>query len=111
MIRRATLIAMLLVLPSRSRGQATPLVPPDARVYRDIERLAAMGLIDTLILGARPFSEREIVRLLHEAQRNLTPNTSGHGWADRAIRIDLERYRREQNRLIDAIGAEGRGDE
>ena len=38
-------------------AQARPMVPPSVRVYRDIDRLAAAGLIDTLIDGARPFSE------------------------------------------------------
>ena len=77
MLRHTSLAAILVVLSSRVFAQATPLVPPTARVYRDIERFAAMGLIDTLLLGARPLSEREILRLLNEARRNLSRAASG----------------------------------
>ena len=76
MIRRAIFITMMSALPALGRAQATPLVPPDDRVYRDLDRLASAGLIDSLILGARPFSEREVLRLLGEAKRNLGRSAS-----------------------------------
>ena len=44
-----------------------------ARVYRDIDHLAAAGLIDTIVAGTRPYTEREVARLLNEARRNLEP--------------------------------------
>lgn len=106
MLRGAALTTAFVALPSAARGQATALVPPDARVYRDIERLAAMGLINTLIIGARPFSEREIVRLLNEARRNLTTSASGREWAERTIGVDLAIYQRHELRPLDAIGAQ-----
>ena len=70
MIRSASLIIILVCGAATLRGQATPRVAPTDRVYRDIDRLAAAGLIDTLIVGARPFSEREIVRLLAQSNSN-----------------------------------------
>ena len=106
MLRHASLAAILIVLSSRVFAQATPLVPPTARVYRDIERFAAMGLIDTLLLGARPLSEREILRLLNEARRNLSRAPSGGAWAQETIDFDLALYKRAGNRVIDAAGAE-----
>ena len=61
MNRSASLITILICSAVTLGGQATPRVPPCERVYRDIDRLAAAGLIDTLIVGARPvFSEREV---------------------------------------------------
>src|SRR4051812_5529596 len=70
-------------------AQATPIVRPTARVYRDIERLGALGLIDTLLLGVRPWSEREITRLLREAQANLARKPAARAWAEQTIRVDL----------------------
>jgi len=107
MIRHATLITVLSCLPAFVRAQATPLVPPSDRVYRDIDRFAAAGLIDTLIVGARPLSEREVLRLLGEAKRNLDKSPSARSWAESVIEADVTRYKREENRLLDAIGAEG----
>jgi hypothetical protein len=117
MLRRATLlvpsavITMLVSPASRAHAQATPLVVPSAPVYRHLEQLGAMGLIDTLILGTRPFSEREIMRRLTEAKRNLGRLTSvgGRDWAQETIAADLARYRRDGNRLLDAASAEVAG--
>jgi len=106
MIRRSLLLFAFVACSARLPAQATPLVPPDAPAYRLIERLAAVGLIDTLIVGVRPFSEREVVRLLSEAQRNLGRRPDVQEWADLAIRNDLARYRRDGNRPIDAIATE-----
>ena len=107
MIRRALFITALGCLPALAHAQATPFVPPDDRVYRDIDRLAAAGLIDTLLVGARPFSEREVLRLLNEAKRNLDRSPSARGWAEPAIDGDIARYTRARVRPLDAICIEG----
>jgi len=78
-------------------------VAPDDPVYRDIDQLAAAGLIDTLIGGTRPFSEREILRLLGEAQRNLGRNPRARAWAESAIAADIARYTRPAIRVVDAV--------
>jgi hypothetical protein len=107
MIRHASLITILICVSAAStRAQATPLVPPGDRVYHDIDRLAAAGLIDTLIVGTRPFSEREVSRLLAEARRNLDRRPSAKGWAERIIEVDVARYARSAMRPYDAITAE-----
>jgi hypothetical protein len=98
-----------MALATRAFAQATPLVPPTARVYRDIERFAAMGLIDTLLLGARPFSEREINRLLNEARRNVDRAESGRDWAVETIDFDRRLYARDEKRLVDAVSGEVAG--
>jgi hypothetical protein len=102
MIRYATSIAVLICSTALLGAQATPLIAPADRVYRDIDRLAAAGLIDTLIVGVRPFSEREVIRLLTEARRNVERNPAARLWAERTIASDLERYARASGRLYDA---------
>ena len=87
-------------------AQATPRVAPDARVYRDIDQLAAAGLIDTVIVGARPYTEREIARLLEEARRNLGRLERGAAWEERVIAGDLARYAPHATRPIDGAAIE-----
>jgi hypothetical protein len=107
MIRRSRIVLSLLVIPAVLAAQARPNVAPDERVYRDIDRLAAAGLIDTLIVGARPFSEREVVRLLEEARRNVERNPAARDWATRTIDADLLQWKPRPNREVDAVRLEG----
>jgi hypothetical protein len=102
MIRYATCIAVLMCSTAALRAQATPLIAPADRVYRDINRLAAAGLIDTLIVGVRPFSEREVIHLLSKARRNVERNPAARVWAERTIERDLERFARAANSFYDA---------
>jgi hypothetical protein len=108
MIRRScAVLAVGLALASRAlAAQATPFVSPGNRVYQDIDRLAASGLIDTLVLGARPFSEREVVRLLNEANRRLTQRADETSWAARTVRRDLKLFARPEQQVVDAIAVE-----
>jgi len=53
-------------------AQGTALVLPGDPVYRDLDRLAALGMLDSVVMGHRPYSRREIARI---------------------ARIALERYR------------------
>jgi len=99
-------IAIAAMAPAVVRSQATPRVPPDDLVYVDIDHLAAAGLIDTIAVGARPFSTREIVRLLSEAQRNLDRNASVRAWAEDVIASDLARYTPHATRLLDRTRTE-----
>jgi hypothetical protein len=98
-------IAIAAMAPT-ARGQATARVAPGARVYADIDRLAAAGLIDTIGVGARPFSRREIVRLLTEAERNLDRNSGARPWAEEVIASNLARYASYETRALDAARAE-----
>src|SRR6185312_6820022 len=86
------LIAIACVPPSRAAAQASASVPIDEAVYRDIDRLAAAGLIDTIITGTRPYSQREVRRLLAEARRNLDRLGTRNGWASRIIDADQRAY-------------------
>ncbi len=96
----------MIVVAGGAEAQASPTVPPVARVYRDIARLGALGLLDTLLVGSRPYSEREITRLLGEAQTNLSRNPAAAEWASRIISLDLARYGAHVNRPFDAARAD-----
>jgi membrane-associated phospholipid phosphatase len=48
-------------------NMGSPYVPLDSWVYPAMERLAAMGYIRTAVLGMRPWTRLECVRLLNEA--------------------------------------------
>ena len=87
-------IVAAFVAASRVQGQATVTVPLDAAVYRHIDALGGAGLIDSLIVGQRPYTRREVVRLLREAQRNLDRRAGENGWAERVIATDLSVYDR-----------------
>lgn len=65
----ALLLALLIALPLHA--QSAELVPLDARVYRDIDVLGAAGVLDSLIVGQRPYTRREVGRLLREARAIL----------------------------------------
>jgi hypothetical protein len=99
-------VGLLLLGARMLSAQATPRVAPDARVYRDIDQLAAAGLIDTVIAGARPYTEREIARLLGEARRNLGRLGRGAAWEERVIAGDLARYAPHATRAIDGAAIE-----
>lgn len=101
--------AGLLLAMAVARGvgaQARAFVPPDAPVYRDIDRLWAAGLIDTIVTGTRPYTEREIVRLLSEAKRNLGRRSDATEWAASAIAAGLVRYERASPTGIATVSAD-----
>jgi hypothetical protein len=58
------LAALLSALPAvRAAAQGTTPVPPSDPIYRDVDRLAELGLLDSVMLGQRPYSRRELVRI------------------------------------------------
>ena len=50
-------------------GGSSPNVPIDNHVYRDIDQLIAAGLIKDAIYGQRPWSRKEIARMIAQARR------------------------------------------
>jgi hypothetical protein len=56
--------ALLFVVPvAQGRGQGTTPVAPSDPVYRDVDRLAQLGVLDAVVLGQRPWSLREQSRI------------------------------------------------
>jgi len=52
-------------------NQGSPYVPLDSWIYPAIDRLAALGMIDSGFAGMRPWTRRECARLLNEADEKL----------------------------------------
>src|SRR5690349_16591788 len=101
--RVVAVLATALTFSRAVPAQVRAFVPPDAPIYGDIDRLAAAGLIDTIIVGTRPYTEREIVRLLSEAKRNLDRRVDATAWAARAIAAGLRRYDRSTLGAIETV--------
>ena len=58
-------------------NQGSPYVSLDSWIYPALDRLAAMGLIDSGFAGMKPWTRNECVRLLNEAGEHLGEGTSG----------------------------------
>lgn len=80
--------AFLLLAATTLSGQATIAVSPLDHVYADIDLVVAHGLVSRPIVGQRPYSRRQIARLIAEASRALdnrmqlamaSGNADGHG--------------------------------
>ena len=66
-----------LIEDDRGRSPAfmsSPAVPLDSWIYPALERLAAMGYIDTAYVGMRPWSRLECARLVGEAVEKMPPD-------------------------------------
>jgi hypothetical protein len=48
-------------------GQFSPYVPMDSWVYAAMDRLVAMGIVQSSLVGMRPWTRKECARLLEEA--------------------------------------------
>lgn len=103
--RAARVLALVAALRavrgvSALAAQASTYVPPQARVYADIDALTQAGLIDTLSGSVRPYTRVEIERLLAEARRAVATRTSQFAWAERLIERNVERYA-SPTRIVD----------
>src|SRR5215469_8113149 len=58
-------------------NQGSPYVPLDSWIYPALDRLAAMGLIDSGFAGMRPWTRNECVRLLGEAGDRVGSGAGG----------------------------------
>lgn len=80
--------ALLALLTGPSRAATSAHVPPSDPVYQELDRLDALGLLPSAVLGQRPLSRSEIARLLYQASMNP-------GAARKPARDLLIRLRRE----------------
>jgi hypothetical protein len=73
-IRRVALraVAALALVSAPAFGQGTATVPPSDEVYADFDRLSDLGFLDSTIIGQRPYSRREIGRILRVARERST---------------------------------------
>ena len=63
---------------SSPSNQGSPYVPLDSWIYPAMDRLAAMGLIDSGFAGMRPWTRNECARLLAEAGGRIDVGIGGH---------------------------------
>lgn len=68
--RHAALCGLALVasLAARAQAQGTATVPPADEVYADFDRLSDLGFLDSVVVAQRPYSRREIGRILRVAR-------------------------------------------
>jgi hypothetical protein len=67
----------------------TTYVPMDSWVYPELDRLAALGYVDTAEAGMRPWTRSECARLIEEAGQGIDPNDSSQ-WATTYARLAAE---------------------
>lgn len=61
----------LMVLAPTAHAQGTAVVPPTDLIYNDIDRLSELGLLDSVIVGQRPYSRQAIARMARIARDRL----------------------------------------
>src|SRR5437899_2500229 len=64
---RIRLVLAALFLPAVLAAQATVTVPLQDPVYRDLDRLFNAGLVKTMLVGQRPYTRREVARIILDA--------------------------------------------
>jgi hypothetical protein len=100
-MRIRTLIFALAVLPSALAAQATVTEPVQDPVYRDLDRLFGAGVIKTMVVGQKPYSRREIARMIVSAVK--APAWGGLSSTHRRM---LDRLSREYSAEIAALGGD-----
>jgi hypothetical protein len=69
-LRRAIACAVtaLALAGVHAQAQGTATIPPSDEAYADFDRLSELGFLDSVIIGQRPYSRREIGRVLRAAR-------------------------------------------
>ncbi len=65
------ILAFLFTLSNFADTQVSVNVPIEDPVYHDLDKLIGQGLIESVIVGQRPYSRKEIARLIEQALKNL----------------------------------------
>src|SRR5438309_4349515 len=80
---------------SSPANHGSPYVPLDSWIYPAIDRLAAMGLIDSAFAGMKPWTRNECVRLLQEASEAVDGEGRGGPEAEKIYRLLEAEFRDE----------------
>ena len=70
--------------PAKFMG--SPYVPLDSWIYPALERLAALGYVNSAIVGMRPWTRMECARQVSEAADRITDDDAGENEAARLYR-------------------------
>ena len=68
-------------------NQGSPYVPLDSWIYPALDRLAALGLIDSAFAGMRPWTRGECARLLNEGAEHVNDEGRGGLEAEKTYRL------------------------
>jgi hypothetical protein len=74
---RPLLLALALASPHALAAQASATLAPTDPAHRDLARLAALGYVDTLLLGQRPLTRAAVGRAVREARARLEGDAHG----------------------------------
>lgn len=85
---------------------ASPYVPLDSWIYPALERLIAMGYVQSGILGMRPWTRMACAQLLDEAEDRFPNNGIEEGEAGRTYSVLSDEFRAEIARLDGAANTE-----
>jgi hypothetical protein len=85
----------------------TPYVPLDSWIYPALERLAGLGLIDSAFSGMRPWTRRECLRQLNEAEEKGADEGGSNSEASKLIEALEREFHLEAEALGD--GTDGAG--
>src|SRR5712664_2946064 len=85
-------------------NQGSPYVPLDSWIYPALDRLAAMGLINSGFAGMKPWTRNECVRLLQEASESVDGEGRGGPEAEKMYRLLETEFRDE----LEGKGGDGR---
>ena len=61
-------VAALALTSAEAPAQGTATVLPSDELYADLDRLSELGVLDSVVIGQRPYSRREIGRILRAAR-------------------------------------------
>ena len=89
----------------QAKDMGSPSVPLDSWIYPALERLAALGYVDSAIAGMRPWTRMECARQVVEAQDRIIEDDSGNGAAQ--IYHDLTQ---EFGREVELLGGGDNGE-
>jgi membrane-associated phospholipid phosphatase len=90
-----------------TQNLGSPYVPLDSWIYPALDRLAALGLIDSAFSGLRPWTRRECMRQLIEAEDKLGNVDAGSDEASRLVEALQREFRSESEAVGD--GSDGAG--
>ena len=83
LLRAAVLLA---IAGAPLHAQRAAIVPTTDLVYQDIDRLSELGALDGIIMGQRPYSRGEFVRIVREATKRLDEQSRDVG-GERSLRV------------------------
>jgi hypothetical protein len=85
--------------PRDPANMGSPSVPLDSWVYPELERLAALGYIQSAFLGMRPWTRMQCARLLEEAEDRIRYDGNDNGEAQKIYRALASEFHQETGRL------------